>query len=48
LNHREKGKRVFDGVERELVQEIYKQLLNKLRDNAKIARTNFGVVDSMT
>lgn len=48
LNHRERGKRVFDGVEREIVQEIYKRMINKLRENAKVARTNFGVVDNIT
>lgn len=49
LNHRNKNwKRAFDGIEREFIEWVYKQLIGKLRDNAKVARTNFGVIDSQT
>ena len=48
LNHREKRVRVFDGIERDIVAWIYAELIWKLRQNANIARTDFGVRDDIT
>ena len=48
LNHREWRVRIFDGMERDIVEWVYSSLINALRKNAKIARTNFGVRDDIT
>jgi hypothetical protein len=48
LNERESGKRVFDGIEREICAAVYKQLVDKLRENRRVANKHFGVVDPMT
>lgn len=48
LNHRQWKVRVFDGVERDIVEEIYSSLVNALRKNAKVARTSFWVIDDIT
>lgn len=48
LNHREWKVRVFDGVERDIVGWVYSSLVDALRKNSKIARTNFWVVDDIT
>ncbi len=48
LNHREWRVRVFDGMERDIAEGVYVALINKLRENSKIARTNFWFVDDVT
>ena len=48
LNHREGKVRVFDGMERDIVEWIYSSLVDNLRKNAKIARTSFWVKDDIT
>ena len=48
LNHRQKRMRVFDGMERDMVEWIYTALIWKLRENSKINRTDFGVTDNIT
>ena len=48
LNHRQKRMRVFDGMERDIVEWIYSALISKLRENSKINRTDFGVKDDIT
>jgi len=40
--------RLFDGVERSICGEIYKNMVEKLRGNTKIARSSFGVMDPKT
>jgi hypothetical protein len=41
-------KRIFDWKERDIVEAVYGGLIKKMRENSKIARTNFGVVDDLT
>lgn len=48
LNHRQWKVRVFDGVERDIVEAVYSSLVDNLRKNAKIARTSFWVIDDIT
>ena len=48
LNHRQWRVRVFDGMERDILEWVYSSLINALRQNAKVARTNFGVRDDIT
>lgn len=48
LNHRENKIRVFDGKERDILEWIYVSLISKLRENSKVNRTDFGVVDNIT
>lgn len=48
LNHRQKRMRVFDGMERDIVEWVYSSLISKLRENSKINRTDFGVKDDIT
>jgi len=48
LNHREWRVRVFDGMERDIVEGVYVALISKLRENSKIARTSFWFVDDVT
>lgn len=48
LRHREGWVRIFDGMERDICGKIYEELINKMRENSKIARTNFGVKDYIT
>lgn len=48
LKKREWWKRVFDGIEREICAAVYKQLVDKLRENRRVAGKHFGVVDPMT
>ena len=48
LNHREWRVRVFDGMERDIAEWIYVAMIDALRKNAKVARTNFGVRDDIT
>lgn len=48
LNHREWKIRVFDGMERDIAEWVYIALISKLRENSKIARTNFWFVDDVT
>ena len=47
LNHRVKGVRLFDGMELQMVSAIYQELIKHLRENAKLANTNFGVKDTI-
>jgi len=48
LKHREWGIRSFDGMERDICGKIYEELIKKMRENTKVARTNFGVKDCIT
>lgn len=48
LNHIQWWSRIFDGVERDLCAWIYGELIKKLRENSKIAKTNFAVKDDLT
>ncbi|HMS91410.1 MAG TPA: hypothetical protein PKC87_04275, partial [Candidatus Absconditabacterales bacterium] len=48
LRFRQGGVRLFDGMERDICGKIYEELINKMRENTKIARTNFGVRDCIT
>lgn len=48
LNKRKKGGRIFDGLERDIVEWVYAALIGKLRENWKIANTDFWVMDGMT
>ena len=45
MRTRVKGNRIFDGMERAIWGTIYKNMISKLRENSKIANTNFGVKD---
>ena len=47
MRTRVKGKRIFDGMERAVSGTIYKNMMSKLRENSKIANTNFGVKDTV-
>ncbi len=48
LNKRKKGNRIFDGLERDIVEWVYIALIGKLRENGKIANTDFWVMDTIT
>jgi len=48
LNKRHKKIRIFDGMERDIVEWIYATLIGKLRENSKIANTDFWVMDNIT
>lgn len=48
LRYREKGKRIFDGKEREIVQWVYVALIEELRKNPKIKDFEFWVFDDLT
>ena len=48
LNTRIKGKRIFDWIERDIVEAIYSNLIKKMRENSKVAHTHFGVMDEIT
>ncbi len=48
LNKRQKGIRIFDGIERDIVEWVYVALIAKLRENTKIANTDFWVMDNIT
>lgn len=48
LNKRQKWIRIFDGLERDIVQWVYSALISKLRENSKIANTDFWVMDNIT
>ena len=48
LNKRQKKTRIFDGMERDMLEGIYVALVNKLRENWKIASTDFWVRDDIT
>lgn len=48
LNHREWRVRIFDGRERDIAEWIYVAMIDALRKNAKVARTNFWVRDNIT
>lgn len=46
LNKKQKWSRVFDGMERDIVEWIYVALIDKLRENWKIANTDFWAMDN--
>lgn len=48
LEHRVGKIRVFDGIEREICGKVYEEMIQKLRENTKIARSNFAVKDNIT
>lgn len=48
LNKRQNKTRIFDWMERDIVEWIYVALVNSLRENAKIANTDFWVKDDIT
>ena len=48
LNKRVKGKRIFDWVERDIVEAVYSNLIKKMRENSKVASTHFWVYDEVT
>lgn len=48
LRYRKWWVRIFDGMERDICGKIYEELIKKMRENTKIARTNFGVKDCIT
>ena len=48
LRHRQWWVRVFDGLEREICGKVYEELIKKMRENSKVARTNFWVKDYIT
>ena len=48
LNKRQKRSRIFDGMERDIVEWVYVALIAKLRENSKIANTDFWVMDNIT
>ncbi len=48
LCKRQWRKRVFDGMDRDIAEWIYSALMEKLRTNSKIARSNFGAIDDIT
>jgi hypothetical protein len=48
LNTRINKRRIFDWKERDIVEAVYSNLIKKMRENSKIARTNFWVVDELT
>ncbi len=48
LRYRVGGVRIFDGMERDICMGVYKNLIEKMRTNTKIARTSFGVKDPLT
>ncbi len=41
LGHREGRMRVFDGIERDICGGVYEEIIKKMRENSKIARSNF-------
>lgn len=48
LNYRKWRVRIFDGRERDIAEWIYVAMIDALRKNAKVARTNFWVRDNIT
>ncbi len=48
LTKRKKWDRIFEGLERDLLEWIYTALIGKLRENWKIAKTDFWVMDNIT
>lgn len=40
--------RIFDGMERDISGKIYEEVVKKMRENTKVARTNFWVKDYIT
>lgn len=48
LRHREGWVRIFDGMERDICGKINEEMVKKMRENTKIARTNFWVKDYIT
>ena len=48
LHKRVDKKRIFDWVERDIVEAVYSNLINKMRENSKVARTHFWVLDELT
>ena len=48
LRHRKWGVRIFDGMERDICGKVYEELVKKMRENSKVAKTNFGVKDNIS
>lgn len=48
LNTRQKWVRIFDWKERDILEWVYSNLINKLRENWRIANTDFWVRDNIT
>ncbi len=48
LNHIQWWARFFDWVERDICAAVYWEMIKKLRENSKIAKTNFAVRDDLT
>lgn len=48
LNKRHNRNRVFEGLERDIVATAYEEIIKQLRQNSKIARTNFRAYDPVT
>ena len=48
LNTRRKWVRIFDWKERDILEWVYSNLINKLRENWRIANTDFWVIDNIT
>ena len=48
LNTRHKWVRIFDWKERDILEWVYSNLINKLRENGRIANTDFWVIDNIT
>lgn len=48
LRHREWWVRIFDGMERDICGKINEEMVKKMRENTKVARTNFWVRDYIT
>ncbi len=48
LEKRQWRVRVFDWMERDIVEWVYVSMIEKLRTNSKIARSNFWVMDDVT
>lgn len=48
LNKKQKKNRIFDGMERDIVEWIYAALIDKLRENWKIANTDFWAMDNLS
>lgn len=48
LNKRQNKSRIFDWMERDIVEWIYSAMIDSLRQNAKVANTDFWVIDEVT
>jgi len=48
LRKRQWKQRVFDGMERDIVEWVYSAMIWQLRTNAKVANSSFGAIDDLT